>query len=189
MTVMLLACWLSVQPREFTATAGDCRISWTAYESDPNRRVIAHRPSCTLPLGEQAPLIAQLLQDVLKTGELRTLSWGRLFPDGPRDTTMSARLALAAKRSPGWDAAKGIPRNGNINGFVRKLANEAAIYEELRPVFGQAGLSLELTSVEKVLVLPAAQLPFFEMLKKEGVRARDRLPFDCQTWFAIRRKE
>ena len=119
----------------------------------------------------------------------QTVSWGRLFPDGPTDSTMAIRLALAAKRSPAWDAAKGKPRTGDINAFVRKLANDAAIYEELRPVFRQAGLSIKLTSVEKVLVLPAGQLPFFERLRGKGVGARDRLPFDCQTWFSIRREE
>jgi hypothetical protein len=132
-------------------------------------------------------LIAQLLQKV--TGPYQTLSWGRLFPDGPTDSTMAVRLALAAKRSPGWDAARGKPRTGDINAFVRKLANDASIYEELRPMFRQAGLSIEMASVEKVLVLPAAKLPFFAQLQKEGVTARDRLPFDFQAWFSIRRKE
>lgn len=102
---------------------------------------------------------------------------------------MAVRLALAAKRSPGWDAVKGKPRSRDINAFARKLANAASIYEELRPVFARAGLSIALSSVEKVLVLPAAQLPFFEELRKQGVAGRDRLPFDFQAWFAIRSKE
>jgi len=69
---------------------------------------------------------------------------------------------------------------------VRKLANEALIYAELLPVFSQSGLEIKLTSVEKVLVLPAGRLPFFEKLREGGVRAPDRVPFDCQTWFSVR---
>ncbi len=173
----------------FSIESGDCRISWTTFESELNRGGIVHRPSCELPLAEQAPLIAKLLPEAMKTGELRTLGWGRLFPDGRKDLTMSIRLALAAKRSPAWNTATGRPRNGDINGYVRKLANDARIYEELRPVFEQAGFSIELSSVEKVLVMRAIDLPFYERLRGEGVRPRDRLPFDCQTWFSLRRKE
>ena len=176
----------------YSLAAGACRISWTVSETELNHAVIRHR-ACELPLAQQAPLIAQVLKKVMESegsaDRFQTLSWGRLFPDGPTDTTMAVRLALAAKRSPAWDSAKGKPRSGDINAFVRKLANDASIYEELRPVFQQAGLSIKLSSVEKVLVLPAAQLRFFDRLRGEGVRARDRLPFDCQTWFAIRRQE
>lgn len=173
----------------FSIVSGDCRIRWTTFESGLNRGGIRQRPDCQLPLAEQAPLIVKLFERARKTGELRTLGWGRLFPDGRKDLTLSTRLALAAKRSPGWNPVTGRPRTGDINAFIRKLANEARIYEELRPVFEQAGFTIELTSVEKVLVMPAAQLPFFDKLKQKGVRPRDRLPFDCQTWFSLRRKE
>ncbi len=175
---------------DYRIVVQDCRITWTVYSSEVNSGVIRHRSDCALSLGEQAPLIAEVLRKVLEVqGEaapFRTLSWGRLFPDGSRDSTMAARLAVAAKRSPHWDSARGRPRNGDVNGSVRTLANDAGIYEELRPVFAQAGLELRLSSVEKVLILPAGQLPFFERLRNSGVRPADRLPFDCQTWFSVR---
>jgi hypothetical protein len=99
---------------------------------------------------------------------------------------LATRLALAAKRSPQWDAVKGVSKTGDVNGFVRQLANDASIYEELRPVFRQAGLEIGLSSVEKVLVLPARRLEFFERLRAAGVRAQDKLPFDCMVWFQMR---
>jgi hypothetical protein len=175
---------------DYTIVSGDCRITWTVYKTEANRGVFRHRSDCGLTLAEQAPLVGKVLRKVMATGVeaagLRTLSWGRLCPDGARDTTMPARLALAAKRSAEWDAAKGAPRSGDVNGWVRKLANEALIYAELLPVFSQSGLEIKLTSVEKVLVLPAGRLPFFEKLREGGVRAQDRVPFDCQTWFSVR---
>jgi hypothetical protein len=175
---------------DFTIVSGDCRITWTVYKTEANRGVFRHRSDCGLTLAEQAPLVGKVLRKVMATGVeaagLRTLSWGRLCPDGARDTTMPARLALAAKRSAEWDAARGAPRSGDVNGWVRKLANEALIYAELLPVFSQSGLEIKLTSVEKVLVLPAGRLPFFEKLREGGVRAQDRVPFDCQTWFSVR---
>lgn len=175
---------------DYTIVSGDCRITWTVYKTQANRGVIRHRPDCGLALAEQAPLIGQVLRKVMATdveaAYFRTLSWGRLYPDGAREATLPARLALAAKRSAEWDAVKGAPRSGDVNGWVRKLANEALIYEELRPVFGQSGLEIRLASVEKVLVQPAGRLAFFEKLREGGVQAQDKVPFDCQAWFSVR---
>jgi len=175
---------------DYTIVSGDCRITWTVYHTEANRGVIRHRSDCGLALAEQAPLIGKVLRKVMaadaEAAAFRTLSWGRLYPDGARDLTMPARLALAAKRSADWDAVKGAPRGGDVNGWVRKLANEALIYEELRPVFSQSGLDISLSSVEKVLVLPAGRLPFFERLREGGVGTQDKMPFDCQTWFSVR---
>jgi hypothetical protein len=175
---------------DFSIASGECRIEWTVYATELNRGVIHHRADCTLPLAEQVPLMAKVMGRLLESDadstRFRTLSWGRLYPDGKPDTTLAVRLALAAKRSAQWDVSRGVPRNGDVNGFVRTLANDAKIYEELRPVFRQFGLTLELASVEKVLVLPAGRLPFFESLRHRGVRARDKVPFDCMAWFSIR---
>ena len=173
---------------KYTVAAGDCRISWEVYGSEINRGVIQHRSDCGLTLSEQAPLITKVLHKVLQSKDatqFRTLSWGRLYPDGARDATLAVRLALAAKRSPEWDTARGAPVGGDINGWVRKLANDALIYEELRPVFRQVGLEVRLASVEKVLVLPAGDLPFFGKLREGGAQAKDKLPFDCQAWFSV----
>lgn len=179
-----------LQETTFVISSGDCRISWTVYESETNRGVIRHRSDCGLTLEEQAPLIDKLLRKVLLSGTdaagFRTLSWGRLYPDGARDATLSLRLALTAKRSADWDPTRGKPRGGDINGWVRNLANEGAIYEELRPIFRQFGLEIRLATVEKVLVQKAKLLPFFDRLRAAGVRPDDRLPFDCQAWFSVR---
>ena len=172
------------EPATFTVRSGDCAISWQILPSDSSRIVVQHRSDCGLPLGEQAPLIADLLRRV--PAPFQTLSWGRLCPDGARDLTMPVRLALAARRSLGWDARRGVPHAGDPNGFVRKLANDALIYRELQRVFAAAGLDLRLAAVEKVLVLSARELPFFDRLRAGGARPSDKLPFDCQAWFSVR---
>ncbi len=173
----------------YTISAGDCRISWTAWESETNRDVVRHRSDCALTLREQALLIGKLLQKVKdsRSGESRfpTLSWGRLYPDGARDATLSVRLALAAKRSAEWDAVRGSPRGKDLNGWVRKLANEALIYEELHTTLLAYGVEIRLAAVEKVLVLKARSLPFYERLKEAGIRPEDKVPFDCQAWFSM----
>jgi hypothetical protein len=179
-----------LQETTFAISAGDCRISWTVYGSEENRGVIRQRSDCGLTLGEQARLIGKLFRKVMEPGTdaagFRTLSWGRLYPDGARDATLSVRLALAAKRSADWNPITGVPRGGDINGWVRKLANEAMIYEELHSIFQESGLDIRLATVEKVLVQRARLLPFFQQLREAGVQPEDRLPFDCQAWFSVR---
>jgi hypothetical protein len=174
----------------YSMAKGGCRITWTAHTTEINRNVIRHRAECELPLAEQVPLLAKLLRRVMESGtdpsQFQTLSWGRIYPDGPQDSTLAVRLALAAKNSEEWDAARGVSRGGDVNGFVRKLANDQLIYPELRALFREYGLDIELASVEKVLVLPAGRLPFFDRLQKGGAQAGDKLPFDCQAWFSIR---
>lgn len=180
----------ALQITKYSVAAGDCRISWEVYGSQTNRGVIRHRWDCGLTLGEQARLIARVLRKVLQSKDatqFQTLSWGRVYPDGARDATMAVRLALAAKRSAEWDAGRGAPLGGNINNWVQKLANDALIYEELRPIFREAGREIRLAGVEKVLILRAEALPFFERLREGGAQARDKLPFDFQAWFSVSR--
>ena len=174
----------------YIVRSADCTISWEVYRSEANRGVIRHRSDCGLTLSEQAPLIAKMLRKVMETdvdaARFRTLSWGRLYPDGSRDATMAVRLALAAKNSAEWDAVRGAPRGGDIDGWVRKLSNDALIYEELKRIFRETGFDVHLASVEKVLVQQARELPFFDRLRAGGAQASDMLPFDCQAWFSVR---
>jgi hypothetical protein len=171
---------------EFSVEKEGCRIEWTVLASEAG--VIRHRSDCALTLADQAPLIGNILHGMQNstTVLIRTLYWGRLFPDGAKDTTMPERLAAAAKVSADWDSARGKPGSRDVNGWVRTLANDAMIYGELRAVFRRAGFEIELSSVEKVLVLPAGELPFFDRLRDLGAGATDKVPFDFQAWFSVR---
>ena len=59
------------------------------------------------------------------------------------------------------------------------------IYPELKALFAGFGRALTFASAEKVLVMRSEELPFFDRLQSHGVRGREKLPFDCLTWFAI----
>ena len=180
----------SVRQTVYAIGSGDCRISWTVHESELNRKVIRHRSDCAWPLAQQAPLLSLLLGKVLQeeggAGRFTTLTWGRLYGDGAKDATMAARLALAARRAPDRDPR---PSSRDLNGGVKKLGRDAQIAAELETVFRDAGLELEISSVEKVLVVTAGSLPFFETLARHGVRRGDRVPYDCMLWFSIRPAE
>jgi hypothetical protein len=165
-----------------------CRIEWIARNAEVG--VIKLWSECSLPLPQQMPLIERLYTEFLRTdknaGAVRTLFLGEIDPDtasGPRD--MSIRLALGAHKSSGWDVRRGEARNGDTNGFVKDLANREMIYPELKELFGRFHKNLQVAYVEKVLVQRADQLPYYGLLKAQGVQASEKLPFDCMTWFAI----
>jgi len=172
----------------YTISGRDCTIAWMARNSEIG--VIKHSAECTASLSEQVPLLEKICAEFFSKDKnaqaLRTLFWGRLEPDiqnGSRE--LSLRLALAAHKSPGWDAKRGRPKNGDINGFVRDLANREMIYPELKELFARFHRSITCFRAEKVLVLKADQLPFYKELRQQGVSAAEKLPFDCMTWFSI----
>ena len=171
------------------AEDGGCSVTWQLLESEPNRGVIRHYASCGGSFAGEIRLLrlvaGEALCDPVRRSTARTVSWGRLAPDGAMDNPMSHRLAIAAFRSPGWDRAKGQARNGDMNGFVRALCNTAGIYTELAEVFRELGFRVSVSAVEKVLVAPAGELGPFPALADEGVRPGNRLPYDCQVWFRL----
>jgi hypothetical protein len=103
-----------------------------------------------------------------KEREFRTFFAGRLIEAFGADRTMSERLSLAASKSPLWDQAKGDPRIGSENKFVKEIANQAMIYPELKEMFARHGYEIQVSNVEKVLIDP-----------------QTKLPYDCITWFSL----
>jgi hypothetical protein len=172
----------------YNISGADCTIQWIARNSEIG--VIKHWSRCSASLSEQLPLWEKICAEFFNKDKnaqaFRTLFWGRLEPEtqnGSRE--MSLRLALAAYQSPGWDVKRGKPKSGDMNGFVRDIANKKMIYPELKELFGRFQRSIALSSVEKVLVTEAAKMPFYEQLRQRGIKAADRLPFDCVVWFAV----
>lgn len=179
----------SLSANVYTIANEDCLIEWTVYSRKPNQGVVRHRSDCAGPLDTKARLIKLLLGKITESEgpgwEFKTLSWGRVFGDGERDATMAVRLAVAARKSPAWDMAAGKPRQGDINGLVRRIFREADITDELKRAFMTAGLRLEASAVEKVLVQQAGATPLRGNLSELGVPAGDKVPYDCQLWFSV----
>jgi hypothetical protein len=166
----------------------NCTIEWIARNAEIG--VIKHSAECALPLAEQMPLLEKICSEFFSKDKnaqaFRTLFWGRLEPDVPNGSReISLRLALAAYKSSGWDAKRGKAKNGDINGFVKDLANKEMIYPELKKMFERFNRNIKFSCAEKVLVQRADKLPFYEQLKQQGVKAGDKLPFDCMTWFSV----
>ncbi len=168
----------------YTLHDGPCQIALESFTSDLNRHVLRFRPDCPLPFAELAPRLALLFRHLLdhdpEPARFTSLFWGRLHPDAAKDATLARRLALAAHASPAWNPSTGRPRSGHANPFIRDLANQTLIYRELHEAFLAQNHEIRLSSVEKVLVLPARQLPFLQL------NTPARLPFDAMIWFSLR---
>lgn len=168
---------------------GECTVEWISRNTEPG--VIKYYPQCELPLSQQLPLLRKICAEYLRSDKnaeaFHTLFWGRLAPDGTGVAVqeMSFRLALAAYKSAEWDAKRGTHRNGDINGFVKELANREMIYPELKELFDHCSRRVTFSCAEKVLVVEAGKLQYYEKLKPYGVTASDRLPFDCMAWFSV----
>ncbi|MNC86918.1 hypothetical protein D3C83_26050 [compost metagenome] len=68
-----------------------------------------------------------------------------------------------------------MPRDGEINTFVRTILNSADAIALLQPLFTGTGYSVTGVAVEKVLVMPVAGIEWLESPRKELV------PFDALT--------
>jgi len=172
----------------YSISSKDCTIKLIARNSEIG--VIKQWSQCTALLADQIPLLTKIYAEFFSKDKnaqiFRTLFWGRLELDNPNVLReLSLRLALASHKSPGWDGKRGRPKNGDINGFVKELANRAMIYPELKELFEGFHKRIQFSCAEKVLVLKAEKLPFFDQLKRQGVKGSDRLPFDCMAWFSV----
>jgi hypothetical protein len=168
---------------------GDCKIEWIVRNTEVG--VIQYRAHCSVSLSQQLPILTKICAEFF-TGDrnaqaFHTLFWGRLTPDEtkPGLQEMSLRLALAAYKSADWNTKTGKPKNGDVNGFVRDLANGELIYPELKELFEHFNKSIRFSCAEKVLVLEAGKLPYYDQLEQYGIKETDKLPFDCMTWFSV----
>jgi hypothetical protein len=169
--------------------SGPCRIRWTVVRSGVNQGIAQHRADCALPLPEQIALNARILDRVIESEPtFRTLFLGRIksFPE------LSVRLAVAAKRSPAWDATQGRPTSaGPLAPYVQEVmsSTEPAVLADWKRLFEARHLAFAVSGVEEVSVAAASTLPYFPQLMAQGVMARDRVPFDCLIWFSAVRDQ
>lgn len=158
------------------------------YLNDLNKGILRYRYQGKTALPEQIRILKILLKKVLRenTSSFHTLSWGRLSNGQNKDYTLAERLALAASKASDWDSKTGKPVKGNINTFIKDLASRENIYPELKDLFRSFDYTITFASAEKVLVMAAEKLPFWESISSK-VDKKAKLPFDCQTWFELKR--
>ena len=154
--------------KETIYTLEDKSLSLTTDDSEGDEHILHLRSSSKLPLKQQVAILSRILKKLPKERKFRTFFVGRLIEAFGADKSMSERLSLAASKSPLWDQAKGDPRIGYENKFVKEIVNQAMIYPELKEMFARHSYEIQVSNVEKVLIDP-----------------QTKLPYDCITWFSL----
>jgi hypothetical protein len=153
--------------------------------SVPDNGMVVQRSNCTLPIARQLTLTGRILdkftedQNALSNLKLWSLGGLKGFPE------VQERLAILAKRSPGWDAAKGKPKSGAAEAFLIDLAVREGLFRAWEDLFEKHGLRIRLIAADEVVVETAGQLAFFPKLRRAGVRSIDVLPVSFLTEFRV----
>lgn len=163
---------------------GECKLSVEADDKWHTLRLRAFDPSYKGCRIDRESMVTILEAAFAKTqppkleGTYSSLSIGRLI-DYP---WLSRYLASAAYGDRGWNARKGKPASGDINGYVAKLLFKKELTEQLEKAFAKGGYSIAGVSVEKVLVGSFRNVPFYT-----GKISPGRVPFDAQVWFMLKK--
>ena len=159
-----------------------CQVTWTTTEG---RDTIAHMARCPGSFSKQLTLLPALVTTVFAdpahAARFKTIFIGG-FTALPE---FSARLAVAATRSPQWDAARGRPREGLLNPFVAALLQEQHILDEWQQLFASVQRTAAVSSVEQVQVSVAAKLPFYHLMRDLNVQEGARVPYNCIVWLSL----
>ena len=59
------------------------------------------------------------------------------------------------------------------------------IFPELKEIVGSLGYTIQVASVEKILMARPKDIPFGSWLLDEGADPATKLPFDAMTWFHL----
>ncbi len=172
----------------YSASKGNCSVTWMARNAEPG--MITHRASCEAPFAVQIYLIEKICAELFGGGKnarnIKTLFWGKLETTSRSPfNEMSYRLALTVYNSPAWDAKNGKPLQGDLYGLVKFISNHLMIYPELQGVFRKFGKKITLSSIEKVRVLKAGKLPFYDKLAEHRIAPEAKVPFDFIAWFSV----
>ncbi|MEZ4587507.1 MAG: hypothetical protein R2909_14010 [Gemmatimonadales bacterium] len=157
----------------------------STLEVDHARGYLRLRTACGLGPAVSTEVLASLLERAFPTrripASVRSFFLGRTV-DLP---WLAGRMAVAAARSPEWDARRGRPREGTPSAFFARLVARDDLIAELTAAFAPFGVRLAPASVEKVLIARPAKIREFHDLDLSGVGPEDRVPFDALTWYRL----
>ncbi len=164
----------------------------TSLERRDGEDYLHLRDTCGLALADKIAALARLA-GAFEAGRdfpagVSSLGIGRLV----RWPELARELALAAYRSPDWDAAAGRPRGAAagdsraLHAFFVAQALDMSLLDPLLVAFAAEAVTLETLSVEKVLVGRPDQTPFNTWLRNQGVPAEAKLPFDAIVWLVLK---
>ena len=152
--------------------APECQVSFERYAEA--RVVLRLRPACEIGYGPTHAAVRALLAQERDAREL-TLSFGRI----ERYPWLSSLLTRQASSSRRWNPAAGKPYAGSDNAYVAAALRGMPEFTVLFDRWQVTGVS-----VEKVLILPAAQLT---LAAGAPLPPDAKLPFDAILFVSLKR--
>jgi len=181
----------------YSAEIDGCQIQWNVveYKDNLDKYSIYKKSSCTFPLSRQIPIhraiLAKIVEDY-ESARLVNLSWGSFGRSEAKHWSWSIPMAMASSKSAEWKKylANYPDVTKSSNEIFVELAIESNVYSDLRLLFNEFGLDIELSSVEKVFAMKADELPFYDQLKALGLEGNPKLTYDVgMSYFTIRTKD
>ena len=168
----------------FVVESKGCRIQWNVVEmkEEGSKKQLSVRRDCPISFSEQVRYHRAILQEIFSKwpiADFDSLSWGS-FGDAA-DWSWNLPVAIASSKSKEYKDYKANYPNSkvkSINAIFVKLANETTAYRDLQRLIQEFGADIELSSVEKVFVSEAQQLPFYHLLRDHGITGKSRLIYD-----------
>jgi hypothetical protein len=175
----------------FVVETKEYRIQWNAIEmKEPGKKkLLSVRRNCAIPFSEQVRIHQAILAEIFSkwtASEFGTISWGSFANSS--DWSWNIPIAIASSRSSEYKAYRAKrPKAKNINDIFVQLANETMAYNDLRQIIRAFGIDIELSSVEKVFVSTAKELPFHATLNASGISAKEKVIYDVAfSYFKIK---
>ncbi len=177
----------------FVAETEGCRIQWNAVEMKEGEgsNYLAVRRTCSLPFSDQIPMHRAILKEIFSKWDIKffkNISWGSFGNEW--DWSWCIPIAMASWKSPEYAEYRSkYPRweTSPLNNIFVNLANDTDAYQNLKKLFQEFGVTIELDSVEKVFAGKAKELPFYSELKARGITGNPRLIYDVAfSYFKIK---
>lgn len=184
----------------YTITFPECRIQWNVEElkETPEEYHLSMRTDCNGSFHKLEPAHRKILTAIFGDFEperFKGLGWGMFGNDRASDWSWCIPIAVASSTHDDWidsrtnyPNCKKQPRCRSTNSIFVELANKTDAYKELRLLFKEFGLTLQLKEVEKVFAQRVNELPFQKDLTENGIKGNPRLIYDAgMTWFTLRK--
>jgi len=184
----------------YSITLDSCRVKWNVEENKdtPDEYHLSMRTDCKASFHTLEPVHRKILKAIFHDFDpvrFKGLGWGMFGSKSASDWSWNIPIAVASATNDDWidyrtnypDCKRNNPCRSTNSIFV-ELANRTDAYKELRLLFQEFGLTLELKQVEKVFAQRINKLPFHNELKEKGIKGNPRLIYDAgMTWFIFRK--
>lgn len=165
-------------------TVGACSLRMEADDQSHTLRlrVLPEGPACQLNKTDMQTALQAAFSKAdhpKLEGPYTSLFLGRII-DYP---WLSQYLAIFASHDSRWDGKKGKPFAMDLYSYVRSILDTKEVITQFEETFGNSGYRVTSVTIEKVLVGPFHDIPFYQGPTQSG-----KFPYDALIWLSLEKK-